>query len=225
MHRLILVLAVVAPSAAVAQTLPQTTPESAIRQTFDDAKARFHKCYVDHVPAASRVNNGDNARLNFRILDNGRVDGVYFVDTTLVQEQARTCVLDVARTLDFRVRSAEAVTINVYLGLDSKLHNVFVRLLEPVTPKVSPISVIQDHADDFTGCFDDLVSRTKTAEAKIRFKVTISAGSVQSAEASSQTGGDDAFRACMVSRLQQLKFPSTDGEIAVLNVPFSFSTK
>lgn len=228
MRHLLIATALLAISTpAWSQDLPQTAPEWAIHQTLQDARARFHKCYVDHVPSASRVNNGDNARLNVRILENGRVDSAYFLDTTLQQEAARTCVLDVARTLDFRVHAQKPLTIEVWLGLDSSLPNFVTRLADPPSKRVSTadlLAVVQANQGAFTACFATAAARHSRLAGRIEVRAAIgSTGAAESVTVVSNTVSDDSFAPCVVSAFQGLRFPAPGADAPVLlTVPFSF---
>lgn len=217
------------PFLATAQSLPETTPESSLRQTLDDARPRFHKCYVDHVPAAARVHHGDNARLNIRVLENGRVDSAYFVDTTLQAETARTCVLDVARTLDFRTHTQKPLTINVWLGLDSSLPAFVVRLADPPALRVSTadlLAIVQKDQARFTACYEAALSRKPTLSGKIVVQVAIGrTGRADEIIVLENTIEDTEFAPCMSEQFKALSFPAPGDDAPVLlKVPFTFET-
>lgn len=225
--RTLILLSFLFPLPAVAQDLPDTTPETALRQTLNDARARFHKCYVDHVPAASRVNNGDTARLNIRILENGRVDSVFFTDTTIQTEAARTCVLDVARTLDFRVRSARTLIINVWLGLDSALPNLVTKLMDPPTQRVSTadlLEVVRTNHRHLNTCYQNA---TTTERVSIVVNLVIDAqGKASSIKISDNSLEDTAFASCIQGVFESLSFPAVGKDAPVLlKVPLSFETR
>lgn len=217
------------PLLATAQDKPETTPESALRMTLEDARARFHKCYVDHIPAAARVHHGDNARLNIRVLENGRVDSAYFVDTTLQVESARTCVLDVARTLDFRVHSQKPITINVWLGLDSALPSFVVRLTDPPSKRVTTadlLAVVQNEQTRFTACYEAALGRKPTVSGKIVVQVAIGrTGRADEIVVLENTIEDTQFAPCMSEQFKALSFPPPGDDAPVLlKVPFTFES-
>lgn len=216
------------PCQVFAQDLPDTTPEDALRQTLSDARARFHKCYVDHVPASARVNNGDTARLNIRILENGRVDSVFFADTTIESESARTCVLDVARTLDFRVRTKNTLIINVWLGLDSSFPNMVAKLIDPPSRRVSTadlLEVVRANQRNFNTCYQN--TSMPSGAATLVVQVVIEAdGKVSSTKVLENSIKDTQFALCSVRAFESLSFPAVGSDAPVLlKVPLTFETK
>jgi len=216
------------PFQSMAQDLPDTTPETALQQTLADARARFHKCYVDHVPSASRVDNGDTARLNIRILENGRVDGVFFTDTTIQAERARTCVLDVARTLDFRVRTKRPLTINVWLGLASSFPNMVARLLDPPAQRVSTadlLEVVRANQRQLNTCHQN--AATTAPQVSVVVHLVIEAdGKPSSVKVLENSIQDAPFASCIRSAFESFSFPEVGKDAQVLlKVPLTFETK
>lgn len=216
------------PTQIVAQDLPDTTPESALQQTLTDARARFHKCYVDYVPAASRVGNGDTARLNIRILENGRVDGVFFSDTTIQAEHARTCVLDVARTLDFRVRSKRPLTINVWLGLDSSYPSMVAKLMDPPSQRVTTadlLEVVRANQRQLNTCYQTITTPPSPASVVVHLVIEAD-GKVSSAKVVENSINDTTFALCIRGAFEALSFPEVGKDAPVLlKVPLSFESK
>ncbi len=216
------------PFHAAAQDLPDTTPETALRQTLSDARARFHKCYVDFVPAASRINNGDNARLNIRILENGRVDGVFFSDTTIQAEAARTCVLDVARTLDFRVRTKRPLTINVWLGMDSSFPSMVAKLMDPPSQRVTTadlLEVVRANQRPLNSCYQNIAGTPSPVSLAVHLVIEAD-GKVSSTKVSEGTVKDAQFVACILAVFESLAFPEVGKDAPVLlSVPLTFESK
>lgn len=224
-----LLILIAAPN-LFAQDTPKKMPRHVLMDTLMNVRAAMHGCYVEHVPAETRRGNGDNGRLKLRIWHDGSVHTAAFDDTTLVQPEARACVLKIAESLRFPTRTTESTLVLVWIGFDSKLENFVLRLESTPQTRLSSKDVVDAanaRIDEFMACYTDRLDDEPHLEGRVKLQLMVdSAGKISSVKVLEDSLGDRIAVSCMKSIARTLKFePIGDDAPVIARIPLTFRTR
>lgn len=206
-------------------------PLSATAQSVDELashvvakRSELHQCYVKFVPESDRVLHGNNGKIEVRVQHTGYVAYTKFTDTTVVSEVAKTCMLDVIRSIRFPTLK-ESRDFHVYVGMDSKPDEWVFRAEPPPVTTTELLAVVKADLPQLIQCFEDRRKLNPLLRGSVEVRLTVHKdGGVAAIELVSNTVADPAVGDCVIRRIRATKFPAPTSPV-ILSVPISFSAE
>lgn len=224
----LLLTLIAAPAAAQAPPAPRYLPGWAVRTAAESGLDSVHACYVKHVPAESRVGNGDNARVNFMFAPSGAVDSVSFADTTVTQSDARDCILAALRGVRAPITSERPTEVVVWFGLSSGRETTTVKVESDPNQRLTSKAVVdraRTKMDLYMKCYTDRLDARPDLSGTVKFEITVGAdGRVSSVKVLESLDGQ--VDECISGHIRALSFPAPGKDAPVIaTLPITFKTK
>jgi hypothetical protein len=207
---------------------PRYLPAWAVRATAEKSLDEVHACYIKHVPAESRVGNGDNGRATFVFGPEGEVESVVWADTTVTQKSARDCMITALKQARAPIASERRTTVTVWIGLSSNRSNTTVKVTNDPNQRLTSSKVVETAKAElatFMKCYTDRLDSRPDLAGKVEFRLSVGAdGNVSKFEMLQSL--DAEVDACIERHARTLIFPAPGDDAPVIaTIPITFQSK